>query len=189
MLGSNQRPAACKTAALPAELIDQYRHDELNLDFQLRRPASYPLDDSGLIGRANMKAPVGLEPTLSDFADRRLNPLGYGAEEQGTQKSNPADSRVWSPTRLPRAFPPSYAHWTSTQRPMPVRRIELRLTDRKSAVLPLDNTGNKACRQKTRGLHHLHMEAPLQNVDERRYPAMKSLITFGVAVSKPTTSI
>ncbi len=79
MLGSNQRPAVCKTAALPAELIDQYRHEELNLDFQFRRPASYPLDDSGLTLSAKMKAPVGLEPTLSDFADRCLNPLGYGA--------------------------------------------------------------------------------------------------------------
>jgi hypothetical protein len=45
-------------------------------------------------------------------------PLGYGAR-QGTEESNPAVGRVWSPTRLPRAPPISRA--TTENRTQPSR--------------------------------------------------------------------
>lgn len=64
----------------------------------LRRPTWHP-------HRGASEAPLGIEPSRCGFADRRLPtwPRCHRifAIEQGTEELNPADRRVWSPTRFP----------------------------------------------------------------------------------------
>lgn len=72
MLGSNQRPPVCKTGTLPTASIGlRCRHEELNLDFQIRRLVSCPLDDGGvwcLMPRAGLDSRLKSYSLLSLFS-------------------------------------------------------------------------------------------------------------------------